>query len=85
MAGDGRATEDAMNRAGCRSCGDVIVSRHGHKSAMCSCGNVSTFAGGWCSRGEPLVWLHAAADVLAFKLEMSGREDEAAKVREARR
>jgi len=35
----------AMNKAKCLTCGDILVSKHLHDHAMCSCGNVSVCGG----------------------------------------
>jgi hypothetical protein len=34
-----------MNRAGCRSCGDVIESTHRHDFKTCRCGDISVDGG----------------------------------------
>jgi hypothetical protein len=74
-----------MNRAGCSSCGDVIVGR-GDDFVLCGCGHVGIIAGHGRTYGHGLaaVDLSRVADKLVFLLRHAGRHDEAAIVQERR-
>jgi hypothetical protein len=71
-------------RFGCPTCADVLCAEAEGDRAACGCGNVAlSMLGGTLHRTYGVhrpVHLPTAADVLAFKLRMSGRPDEAVDV-----
>jgi hypothetical protein len=65
------------NSIKCNTCGDVLVSKHGHDFVKCTCGNVFADGGlNYCRRG----WLDGEKDGPRGYTELSEYMDEPAEI-----